>query len=267
MNILSWNIMSGGFNSYNSTEEIPDRLDLLVSTIKLINADFVSLVDTHRWTEVFSNEDLIRLFGYGYVYSVKLNDDRLISIGHDNGVTVLSRLPVEKFEMIRISGRNAIKTSIDGFDIFTTYLDDVSEDTRLKQVDMLLKMVKPNIPTVIVGDLNTFENSEVKTSQSALAKLFAQNPKFIGMKPVMDDMARAEVIRLLELNEFVDTGKNKGNTIPSKLFPIKLDEPILRVDYGLCTPNIKINNFEVLRGEEYDQLSDHYPIKLSISLK
>jgi hypothetical protein len=130
MEILSWNIMSGGFNSYASLAKIPDRIDLLVSTIRSIDADFVNLVDTHRWTEVFTTEDLIRLFGYANVYSVKLDDERLKAIRHDNGVTVLTRLPVERFETKRIFSRNAIKTSVGGIDIFTTYLDDARRDNQ-----------------------------------------------------------------------------------------------------------------------------------------
>jgi endonuclease/exonuclease/phosphatase family metal-dependent hydrolase len=77
---------------------------------------------------------------------------------------------------------------------------------------------------------------------------------------------RGETTRRIREKGFVDMGKDKGNTVPSKLFPIQVDKPIIRLDYGFCTPNIKIKNFEVLRGEVFDQLSDHFPIKMRVRL-
>jgi len=267
MKILSWNIMSGGFNSYDSLAKTPDRLDLLVSTIKSIDADFVSLVDTHRWTEVFTKEDLIRLFGYENVYSVKLEDERLKVKGHDNGVTVLTRLPVNKFETIRIFSRNAIKTSIEGIDIFTTYLDDMSEDTRLQQCDSLLSQITGQTPTIITGDLNTIDEFDLVEAKNQIEKMFIQHPEARAMEPVLKEMMRGEVTKRIKEKGFIDMGKDGGNTVPSKLFPVKIDRPITRFDYGFCTPDITIDNFEVLRGVEFDQLSDHFPIEMSVRLE
>jgi hypothetical protein len=44
--ILSWNILCGGFKDYGSTETKPPRIDDLVKVITGIKADVVSLVDT-----------------------------------------------------------------------------------------------------------------------------------------------------------------------------------------------------------------------------
>lgn len=266
MEILSWNIMSGGFNSCNSTAMTPDRIDLLASTIKSIDADFVSLVDTHRWTEIFTFEDLKKLFGYQNVYSVKLEDERLKLKGHDNGVTVLTRLPVGKFETIRMFSRNAIKTSAGGVDIFTTYLDDVSEDTRMRQTDTLLDHVSTSVPTIITGDLNTIDEFDLTETRKQVEEMFDKRPEARVAQPVFKEMMRCEVTRKIRQSGFIDMGKGKGNTVPSKLVPIKIDQPITRLDYGFCTSNINIENFEVLRGAEFDQLSDHYPIKMSVEL-
>lgn len=264
--ILSWNILSGGFSSYDSMAKTPDRLDLLVSTTRSINADFVSLVDTHRWTEVFTTEDLIRLFGYANVYSVKLDDERLKAIGRDNGVTVLTRLPVEKFETIRIFSRNAIKTLVGGVDIFTAYLDDASEETRLQQTDSLLEQVSPGVPTIIIGDLNTIDEIDLPEASKQIGDIFKKHPEVKSMESGLREMMRGGVTRKLKEEGFVDMGMGRGNTVPSKLFPIQIDEPMIRLDYGFCTSNIKIENFEVLRGTEFDQLSDHFPIKMRVRL-
>lgn len=266
MEILSYNIMSGGFSDYKSEKRVPERLNFLVETLKKIDADFVSLVDTHRWTEVFTSEDLKKLFGYKNVYMVKLEDERLKLKGHDNGLTVLTRLPVSKFETIRMFSRNAIKTSIKGVDIYTTYLDDISEDTRLVQINSLLSQTVTGVPAIIIGDLNTIDESDLVEARKQIEAMFVINPETKVMEPVLTEMMRGEVTKKIKSVGFIDMGIGKGKTTPSKLFPYKIDDPIIRLDYGFSTPEIKIENFQVLRDKVYDQLSDHFPIKMRVKL-
>lgn len=223
-------------------------------------------MNTHRWTEIFSKSDLRKLFGYKYVHSVKLADERLVAIGHDNGVTVLTRLPVEKFETIRIFSRNAIKTTLVDLDIFTTYLDDLSEDTRLKQIDALFSRVVPNRQTIIIGDLNTIDKFDSTAVQGQITQLLVKHPEARAMETALMDMMRGEVTRRIRQSGFIDMGLGQGNTVPSHLFPIQIDKPIARLDYGFCTSGIRIEKFEVLRDPKFDQLSDHYPILMSLRL-
>jgi endonuclease/exonuclease/phosphatase family metal-dependent hydrolase len=262
--------MSGGFSSYDSLAKKPERLDLLVETIKSVNADFISLVDTHRWTEVFTPSDLKNIFGYENVYSVKLEDKRLITKGHDNGVTVLTRTPIKSFETIRLFSRNAIKTQIvvneKEVDIFSVYLDDVSEDIRLEQIKALFNLIDPNKSTIFMGDLNTIDSEDLTKAKEQIEELFTKNPAAKTMEPSLREMMRGEVTKRIKEKGFIDIGKGRGNTVPSNLFPIQTNGPITRFDYAFCTPDIKVESFEVLRGIEFDQLSDHFPIKMRIKL-
>lgn len=262
--------MSGGFNGYDSMASKPERLDLLVEAIKGVNADFVSLVDTHRWTEVFTPDDLRGLFGYENVYFVGLNDQRLKVKGHDNGIAVLTRLPITRFETVRLATRNAIRSVIMNggkeLEIFSVYLDDLSEDTRLRQVMALLGLIDFAKPTVFAGDLNTISASEVPEARENIEKLFSRYPQARVMEPSLREMMRGEVIKKIEERGFVDMGKGAGNTIPSKLSPIPIDRPLLRLDYGFCTKGVVVEGFEVLREEIFDKVSDHYPIRMKVSL-
>jgi endonuclease/exonuclease/phosphatase family metal-dependent hydrolase len=136
--LLSYNIMSGGFLDYDPILPTPERLPLIKEVVSSINADFVGLIDTYRWDTYFSPHELTTLFNYPHVYSVCLNDESLKKIGHDNGISVLSRIPVSDFKTIRLHNRDAIKTSLatgkQQLDIFSVYFDHASEDTRLKQL-------------------------------------------------------------------------------------------------------------------------------------
>jgi endonuclease/exonuclease/phosphatase family metal-dependent hydrolase len=264
--ILSWNILSGGFKDYGGTEAKPSRIDGLVKVVNEINPDVVSLVDTHRWTEVFTPDELKQIFGYPYVHTVKLEDERLITKGHDNGVTVFSRIPETRIQTIRLATRNAISTNAGGIDIFSIYLDDVNEDTRIKQIEAVLKLVNPNTPTIITGDLNTFDKDDLAETNKQLEILGHKFPgPMKSMESSLNEMKRGKVTKILVDAGFVDLGKGKGDTVPAKLFPLPVDKPVLRLDYAFGNNLIKLEEFKVLTDEKYGNLSDHYPIWMRVS--
>lgn len=266
LEILSWNILSGGFKDYGSPEKTPGRIDGLASVIKELRPDVVSLVDTHRWTEVFTVEDLKRIFGYPKVHMVKLEDQRLIEKGHDNGVTVLSRFPDAKIESIWLDTRNAIKTHAEGVDIFSVYLDDISENTRIKQVKAALNLVDSSIPTIITGDLNTFDEHDLNEARNNLIELGQRYPGPIkNMVASLNEMKRAEVTQILKENGFTDLGKNAGNTVPAKLFPLPVEKPVIRLDYAFGNSRVRLEDFKVLTDPKFGNLSDHYPIWMRVS--
>ena len=208
LEILSWNILSGGFYDYGSLGAIPPRIYGFADVIKELKPDIVSLVDTHRWTEVFTVGEIKQIFEYASAYMVKLEDQRLIVKGHDNGITVLTKNPDAKMSAIWLSTRNAIKTHVAGIDIFSVYFDDVSEDTRIKQTKVLLQLVNPDVPTIITGDLNTFEKQNLNKTVNNLSKLTHRYPEQMkNMEISLNEMKRGEVIQLLNSCRFVDLDK------------------------------------------------------------
>lgn len=53
MKIVSYNILGGGFGSYDEEGSRPERLEALVRAIKSVKADVVALIDTYRWKKNF----------------------------------------------------------------------------------------------------------------------------------------------------------------------------------------------------------------------
>ncbi len=264
--ILSWNILSGGFKDYGSPEKKPERIDGLASVIKELQPDIVSLVDTHRWTEVFLPEELKNIFDYQYIRMVKLDDQRLITKGHDNGITVFSQIAGTETQTIWLATRNAIRTKVGGIDIFSIYLDDVNEDTRIKQIQAVLELVDTHTPTIITGDLNTFDNDDLAETNKQLEALGHKFPgPMKSMEGSLNEMKRGEVTKILTNAGFVDLGKGKGNTVPAKLFPLPVNGPVLRLDYAFGNNLIKLEEFKILTDEKYGNLSDHYPIWMRVS--
>ncbi len=270
MKFASYNISSGGFNSYNFESPEPERLELLKKAINVIDADFVGLIDTFRWDSLYANDQIAQIFGYKNACCINLNDERLKKKGHNNGITVLTNLAVENFETISLGTRDAIKTNIrinnNMVDIFTIYLDDLNEDVRIEQIKVLLQQVKKGGPTIVMGDLNTLNRNEAIRITSLINKFFAKQPLLSeSLKPALEELKRGEIIKILEKNRFQDADKTGIPTWPSKLFPIKIGSAFLRLDYAFHTKDIQILDVNVLRDSIFDQASDHYPIVFEIN--
>ncbi|MFA6004999.1 MAG: endonuclease/exonuclease/phosphatase family protein [Patescibacteria group bacterium] len=265
MRVASYNILSGGFNSYSYDSPLPERIDILKKVIKSINADFIGLIDTFRWDSLYTNKQLAELFSYKSAYCINLNDQRLIKKGHNNGITVLTNVPVDHFETVRIETRNAIKSTLkinkNTLDIFTVYLDDLSEDTRILQSKKLLQNVSQDNPTIVMGDLNTLSEHDIPKIIPFIDQLATESPQiYEGLHSVLSEMKRGEVIKMFEAYGLKDAGKNEGPTAPTRLVPMKIENPILRIDYAFHTDNIQVLNFKILKDTIFDQASDHYPI-------
>ena len=182
MKIMSYNVMSGGFDSYSSDFKITTRVDNLKKIITRTGADIVSLVDTFKWDEIYSIDKLKEMFGYSNAYCINLDDQRLRKIGHNNGITVFSGIDNVSFETISLRTRNCVKTTVKinevEYDIFSLYLDDLSEDVRLEQIGHLVHYFEKNKPTVIVGDLNTINPKDSSKSLQRINDFLKNNPKF-----------------------------------------------------------------------------------------
>lgn len=275
MKIASYNVMSGGFNSCASTTDRPERLSLLQKAIKEIKADFIGLIDTFRWVEVFNTEDLKNLFSYKEVFSINMDDTR---VDKRIGITVLTNLPVKKFQSIRLATRNCLKAEINFknkvLDIFTVYLDDLKEETRFQQIKALLNQVSTN-STIIMGDLNTFRPEEIKQAESKIDSFLKINPDFTKREdyqsyfvPAFEGMCQAKVIPLIRSAGFaeIEVSDQISATFPTPLF-YNAPSPICRIDHLFCTKDLTISNFKVLTGGVFNIASDHYPIVAEVSFK
>lgn len=262
MKILSYNIMSGGFSGYDYSLKAPQRLDLIKKVVANSGANIVSLIDTFRWDEIYTNEQIAKIFGYKNAHCINLNDERLRKLGHNNGITVLSNLDNIKFETISLGSRDCVKCEFSNngknTQLFSLYLDDLSEDVRVSQISYLLGQLNDSDATLIAGDLNTFSPRDSDDTKKRVNDFILKNPKFSFLKNQFMDMARAEAAEKLLSDGFEDASKSNDCTAPTKLLKL-VDRPILRLDYCFYK-NISVKNFEVLTGNIYEAASDHFPI-------
>lgn len=257
--------MSGGFNGYDYSTQQPPRLELIKQVLAEQQADFVSLIDTFRWDEIYTPQQLCELFGYKQALSVNLNDARLKKLGHNNGITVLSNIENTVFETINLGTRNGILSSVQTptglLNVFSLYLDDLAEDSRLKQLEEL-KRYLTNTPTLVSGDLNTLSPKDLLENKTRIDSFLKQNPKYFSLTSLLEDMARTEVISGLTNLGFSDTDSNYYPTFPTKLTSLS-EVPLIRIDFFL-SKDIEVKRCETLYGDLYDKASDHYPLLLEI---
>jgi endonuclease/exonuclease/phosphatase family metal-dependent hydrolase len=259
--LLSYNIMSGCFENYESTSKLTARFDLLKDVLKLINADFVGLCDTFKWKDTFTSKELKQKFGYKHVMLVDMEDTR---VEKEIGVAVMTNLDVKEFNIIRAFNRNYIEAVLEDLNIYTCYFDDLSEDTRIKEAKSLLEQIKK--PAIIHGDLNTFAKADLGIENKAKT-LFEQDNEQLSaqLKPIIDGMQRGEVIEILNNNGFIDAEITFNPTMPSKLFPAKVTEPFVRVDYILHTSDIQAKDVTVHKDTIFHKTSDHFPLSATIN--
>ena len=270
MNILHWNIEAGGYASYASTDKYPKKMNKIVEAIGAIGADFVSLVDVYRWGNVYTVEELKKMFGYSQVFLTELEDKNLPFCRNKLGVLTMTNDHEVKFEKIRAYDRNFIKTTLTTknieLDIFSIHLNHLGEEIRKKEASALLKYNRSR-PTIIVGDFNTIDEADLETTKritdNPIIKLGTMIKK---SRPIIKGMYPATVTKIFKQAGLTDWGEGKGNTYPSFKVPLILNGPAARLDYAFGSKDIKLIKFEVLKHKKYDQLSDHYPILVEIEV-
>lgn len=272
MKIVSYNICRGGFDNYNQISSKPERLDLLQKAVGIIGADFIGLVDTFRWKEIFNDQNLTKIFNYKNAYHINMND---IRVDEKIGLTILSNFPFMNIEVIRLKSRNCIKAEIKYRDrklnVFTVYFDDLSEDTRLEQAKVLLENT-PIESTIIMGDLNCIYQEEIPKLENHLKKFLQENPTFSQQKdfntyfvPAFEEIKKGKVISLIRAKGFIDArGKKVRQPTAFTRLSIPTLGPILTVDHIFCSQDIQTKDFQVLTAGVFEKASDHFPVVTEI---
>jgi len=254
--------MSGCYESYAQDAKLTARYELLKKAVKAVDADFVGLADTFKWKETFSPSDLRRDFDYKNIFLIDMEDTRVES---NIGVAVMTNLDVQGFNTTRAFNRNCIETKLNGLTVYTCYLDDISEDTRLFQIKSLLSQTAE--PAIIHGDLNTFSKEDLLTVDRISPSFEEANPGLSAkLKPIIEDMRRCAVVDELTTCGFKDSAEKWMPTMPTKLFPATgVNEPFLRVDYIFHTAGVFVEDLTVPKGDLFDEVSDHFPLVAAVT--
>ncbi|MBL8031599.1 MAG: endonuclease/exonuclease/phosphatase family protein [Candidatus Doudnabacteria bacterium] len=277
MKIAAYNILAGGFNGYGSAADKPERLALLQRAIQEIDADVIGLSDTFRWVDVFTEQEIKQLFGYEYVSFIHMNDVR---VDKRIGVAVLSRVPVERFETVRLATRDCIKAVISmgvtRVALYTAYLDDLAERVRVEQVQVLLEHISEDaqqgMESIVMGDLNMLTPEDASKKEYGLDLLIEAGLDVEAVlmhdpyhKAAFDDLHAAQALPLLLGGGLVEpVGAELHATAFTKIHELHFPFPVLRLDHIVHTAGVASSGFLVHKGGIFEEASDHYPISCQV---
>jgi endonuclease/exonuclease/phosphatase family metal-dependent hydrolase len=269
--MLSWNIKSGGFGSYDPNAAHPVRGTVINEYLMRQRIDHdvsaVTLLDAYRWDEVYGGEQgIARHLGYAAARFIRLGDPRLdAGNGAGIGIAFAANHPIQESNPMDLGERQGLRAILDvgkyGLQVASVYADDLSEDKRKRQINALLAGLEPDVPTVLVGDFNILRPNMRGASSSTklrnmgvhiMAKLLPQGE----LGTTVREMNRREAYPLLAEADFQDADPYQRPTALGRL-------KCFGVDYAFHNSSVQIDNFEVLpiRGE-----SDHNPIRFRARL-
>jgi endonuclease/exonuclease/phosphatase family metal-dependent hydrolase len=115
---------------------------------------------------------------------------------------------------------------------------------------------------IIAGDFNALSPDDIY-HRDRLLRGFRRFQVPSDAEFTINDMLKAEEIRILKDRGLVDTYRTKQQhldyTIPTKITNDSLDSAI-RIDYIFCSPDIEVLDAGIIKTQDTNLASDHYPI-------
>lgn len=274
--IASWNIEGRLTNNDISLRSTPDKI---IESIKKLNADILILPEAHNEINLKNLKIKQKLKDIGYeLFSVPYQEVpvfRLDAFYTNLSLMILSKLPIKKFDIIRPADyRNELMAIIRDpqtnkeVRIIGLHLDDLSEETRIRQVKDLVKIINSsNTPTILLGDLNAMHSEDLWPSKFLRNYLVRNITSKLSVKfgKRAVEMARGEALKLLQSNtNLTDADPRHQPTTTPKIRGIEFMPSIrlMQIDHMFVSPEIKISNFTI----SPDGGADHRAISAIIDL-
>jgi len=272
LTLMSWNVNRGGFSSYDPNSEVPAREGNIKTVIRDAHNNrgvgAAALIDAYRWDEIYGGDaGIASHLEYRDARFMRLNDERL---NRDNGagigIAFASDISIEQSRALDLETRQGLGIILAigayGLQIASVYLDDLSEEVRIRQMKALVADLEPDVPTVLVGDFNMLRAELTGASLVDRTKDFAVRSlaRIIPQKelrvPVME-MNKRKAVPLVESLGFRDADcKKKRPTAPSVL-------PVFGVDYAFCNNSVQVRSVDIIRTKK---ASDHSAIVVDLKV-
>lgn len=276
LKIASWNIEG----SLSITDpKVRGNSTQILAMLRELNADIVTVAESYSEDSIDALAALPQLVALGYrVYSVPYQDDMALrkdAIALQSSLMLLSKLPVRKLESVRLGDfRNGLVAMVEYksghlLRVIGVHLDDRLEETRLRQVVDLSKIVKAaSLPTVVMGDFNAMHGSDLwpaKFLRSPLMKLLS----YIVLPSLSRravEMARGEALRSLGVSSgLVDADPRHQPTATPKIRGLAWMPSIrlIQIDHIFISQSLAVRDYTVAA----DGGADHRAISADISFE
>lgn len=265
ISVASWNAQ----NAFGDVERMPKAVDHALS----LQGDVVMVPEAYE-VHVPGHQDRVadavsRFEREGYsVRHVPYNDPAWYDMEH--GFMALSRIPAT-FETVRSGTRSSIgmiamdETVKQSLQLVGLHLDHRYEQKRLMQLtDVFADIVLPNAPLVLLGDMNAFDGSLLRSRllqsrflHAAIDQLPRTIGKYYDSAASLAGMATGGVVEFLEAAGLSDADPAHHSTMPSRL-------PFVQLDHIFVSQEVEASDHRV---HTHNPTSDHRAISATLSFK
>ncbi|MBI2552430.1 endonuclease/exonuclease/phosphatase family protein [Candidatus Uhrbacteria bacterium] len=145
--------------------------------------------------------------------------------------------------------------------VIVAHLSARDEDTRLKEFEIIAKNVSREEPTIFMGDFNSLSPLDPYDDSQLLDDM-----RKAGMDKFGGGELRKEVIQKIMDAGFIDAVRKRSQAFEYSVPTGYCRDPNhftkLRLDYLFITESLRssLRDARILRTEETNQLSDHFPL-------
>lgn len=262
-------IRIASYNLWNGSKETYNRL---VDYVKEQHFDVLCLQEVNGWQDgnFAKLNDFMDRAGF--------TDNEFGNSNSEYKLATLTTLPIIS-KTVHQEGfwhcviETHVKFSDKELVIFNVHLDPWKEDPRVKEVERLLNKVDPNKLNIITGDFNSLSQQD-NYPPDFLAMLQKQRFYKFGQ-----DALDFRVTDMLTRAGFIDAAAHLGRmdiTVPTSYGEsdknteaVPVSEVPARIDYAFVSSSLAsmIKDFQVIKNEETDKISDHFPIVLTLDIE
>lgn len=237
-----------------------ERFQKIVSFVKRANPDVLGLSELYNWDRRNYAKLKIFLKQTRFKFHVFYRSANKFHVG------IFSKYPLSQAADIS-EGVGMAKPKVtlqfpaQSFSVVVAHLSHIDEDTRLREVDIILRHVRMKEPTIIMGDFNALSPLDRYDDAKVLQDMRKAGIDKFGRKKL-----RKEVIKKIMATGFIDAvrahSKKFEYSVPTKYCKDKNHFTKLRLDYLFITDPLlrNLRNARIIRTAETNQLSDHFPL-------
>jgi exodeoxyribonuclease III len=251
MKILALNIFEGCSDD--------DRLQKIITFVNKQSPEILLLSEANGW-EV-NNFGRIRKF-------MKETNFKFFHFSKSNSGFNLIVFSKEKIKVNSISKgfmHSLIIIKLNNLVIFFTHLNPSNEDSRLKEIKIILEKIKEYDQCLLIGDLNSLSPLDVYDEKKILGESNTIKLKKFGVDKLRYDV-QEEILKSGMIDGVKLFSKIFEYTVPTEFNRDKNHFTKLRLDYIYISSNLKDNlkSAIIIRNKITNQLSDHFPLFIEL---
>lgn len=249
--------------TYNLLNGAPETLGDVISVINSVNPDFLTINEANT----FANNDEKVLKDFAQKTGFK-NYKLALSGEGDYHVAAFSKSPFKSVEEIKPLMRagilSVVDTDLGEVSIVSTHLTPYTENSRLPEIDLIMKTQGKYANKVLMGDMNSL--SEYDNYNPEITKSFngMQTRKF-----TTDGKLRFDAIKNILSGDYLDSGNElKQNSIFTA--PTDINEfgahSNMRLDYIFISKSLRryLKYYEVVKNPQTQKASDHFSVVVEL---